>query len=109
MEDSFKKELKKFIQEYREKFEARPLMFGGTLSGIEAIWHTISTFENFVYEYKTQGSYAQIAKKYKCGSWVLSSKVEEEFREKDLREASEELIKRLQEVRQLTLKFNQKD
>lgn len=105
-----------FIESYRIAVTRRPLMYAGLdLSVIEAMWHIFWNFEDFardgtnvfqpdentpVGKRPEDDAYSIIAQKYKCGSWTLGTKVEQEMCEdgRVTREASEELIKRLREV-----------
>lgn len=108
----FKEDFRKFLEEYRARFQKYSLMYGGTLVGVETVWYTLSAFEDFLdgpFEDDVNfEAYHKIAQKYKCGSWVLSAKVKEEFKDKDYGEAAIELLKRLEEVRQLKKELRKK-
>lgn len=106
-------ELKKFIEKFLDDVSKYHLMYGGSLEGIEAVWHTIMAFESFADCESTKedfwnlrdsfwdSAYDRISDKYKCGSWALCSKVAKQYDRDDDVMAAEELIRRLQEVRAL--------
>lgn len=110
--------LREFVQAYREKFARYSLMYAGpNLDTIEAVWHVLSTFEDFAldrvnvfdpiaaaarHEAPQDAAYRTIAQKYRCGNWTLGSKVAHEMADvPDDRARAEELIRRLQEVDEL--------
>lgn len=94
-------ELHTFLETFRKDFEARPLMFGGTLIGVEAAWNVLHEMDAFLAG-EVPGddlrfdAYMSVANKYRCGNCTLSSKVKQEMGED--RAAADELIKRLKEV-----------
>lgn len=97
-------ELKKFIENFLKDVSKYHLMYGGSLEGIESVWHTIMAFESFANDEDSNDrswdlAYDQISDKYKCGSWALSSKVSKQYDKGDDMIAADELIRRLQEVR----------
>lgn len=101
-------ELKKFIENFLKDVSKYHLMYGGSLEGVESVWHTIMAFESFadghVWSDKDDAwdlAYDQISDKYKCGSWALSCKVSKQYDQGDDMIAADELIRRLQEVRVL--------
>lgn len=101
-------ELKKFIENFLENVSKYSLMYGGSLEGVESVWHTLMAFESFANGEDPNDrlwdlAYDQISDKYKCGSWALSAKVFKQYDGEDDVMAAEELIRRLQEVR--TLKY----
>lgn len=107
-----KESLKKFITDYKAKVERYGLMYGGDLNGIESILHTLWHMEDFaedgvnIFDEPTTlfdhdfNAYQTIAQKYKCGNWPLSAKVSKEMPEGG-KEASDELVRRLNEVYEL--------
>ena len=92
------------IERFRGGFEKRSLMYGGSLNGVEAAWNVINVMEAFLEgenifsadDDSDFTAYSTIARKYRCGNWVISAKVKEEMGETV--EAAEELIRRLKEV-----------
>lgn len=102
-------DMKHFLDNFRNDFEQRPLMFGGDLSGIEAIWFTLSSIEGFIYGINAEEArkaYTKVAQKYKCGNIGLSGRVkmEAENNNWDNMKVSEVLIGRLAEVRAIVFK-----
>lgn len=94
-------EIRTFLETFRKDFEARPLMFGGTLVGVEAAWNVLHEMDAFLAG-EVPGddlrfdAYMSVANRYRCGNCALSSKVKQEMGED--RAAADELIKRLKEV-----------
>ena len=119
--------LLEFIRAYRDSFARRSLMYAGPdLGTVEAMWHMLSTFEDFAYDRVNlfdpvavaatrqrpeDDAYSVIAQKYRCGSWTLGTKVEHEMCKdgQATREAAEELIRRLREVDALREEMRLKD
>ncbi len=77
-------ELKKFIENFIENVSKYSLMYGGSLEGVESVWHTLMTFESFANGEDPSDrlwdlAYDQISDKYRCGSWALCSKVAKQY------------------------------
>lgn len=99
------------FNELRSEFEKRPLLYGGTLFGVETFWHAIRAIDSLLYDRNSrEGSYHTIAMKYHCGNWSIASKTEEEAKKKkwDSSFACQTLMSRLKEVEVLEQPLEEK-
>lgn len=101
---NYQQELVEYLIDYKDKIEKAPLMHGGSLMGVEALWLGISTIQGFIRDSRDEierarlarQAYEAVATKYKCGNWTLASKAEDHYGQTV--EAGTELVRWLREI-----------